>query len=74
MPTKQELEQENDDLKAELSKLRYEVIGAIQHRDSRIVELEQLALHYEKTINVLSGRVMALNSVTTIGETTERNA
>jgi hypothetical protein len=74
MPTKQELEEQNEQLTKELTTLKYEVISAIRQKDSHIAELQSLALHYEKTINVLSGRLMALNSVAAVGETTARDA
>jgi hypothetical protein len=74
MPTKQELMEQNDQLSGELMTLKYEVMAAIKYKDSCIAELESLALHYEQTINVLSGRLMALNSVAAVEETPARNA
>tara|TARA_R100000008_G_C3472303_1_gene109600 strand:+ start:157 stop:399 length:243 start_codon:yes stop_codon:yes gene_type:complete len=69
MPTKQELIEMNEVLTEQLeshmrqiSELKMAVYKTIQEKDSYIIELERLASHYERTVNVLSGRVLDLNS------------
>ena len=62
MKTKQELKEENESLLEELNNLKGVVWGVMKEKDSKLVELELLAKEYEKTINLLSGRQMALYS------------
>lgn len=62
MITKQELRDENEKLTAELNNLKRVIWGTMKEKDSKLVELEHLAKQYERTINILSGRLMALYS------------
>ena len=62
MKTKQEYIEENESLLEELNNLKGVVWGVMKEKDSKLVELELLAKEYEKTINLLSGRLMALYS------------
>tara|TARA_R110002050_G_scaffold112966_4_gene227486 strand:- start:199 stop:423 length:225 start_codon:yes stop_codon:yes gene_type:complete len=74
MITKQELRDENEKLLEELNTLKSVIYNTLREKDSKLVELEHLAKQYEKTINILSGRLMALytgDAVRRIPETEE---
>ena len=74
MRTKQEIRDENEKLLGELNTLKGVIYTTLREKDSKLVELEHLAKQYEKTINILSGRLMALytgDAVRRIPETEE---
>ena len=71
MKTKQELIEENENLKEELNNLKGVIWGVMKDKDSKLVELEMLAKEYEKAINLLSGRLMALYSGDAVRELPE---
>lgn len=74
MRTKQEIRDENEELREELNTLKNIIYTTLREKDSKLVELEHLAKQYEKTINILSGRLMALytgDAVRRIPETEE---
>ena len=62
MRTKQEIRDENEKMREELNTLKGVIYTTLREKDSKLVELEYLAKQYEKTINILSGRLMALYS------------
>ena len=71
MITKQELRDENERLLEELNTLKSAIYTTLREKDSKLVELEHLAKQYERTINILSGRLMALYSGDAVGKIPE---
>ena len=71
MKNKQELIEENEKLLKELNDLKGVIWGVMKSKDSKLVELEMLAKEYEKVINLLSGRLMALYSGDAVRELPE---
>ena len=71
MKNKQELIEENEKLLKELNDLKGVIWGVMKSKDSKLVELEMLAKEYEKVINLLSGRLMALYSGDVVRELPE---
>jgi hypothetical protein len=62
MATKQELIELNKELNKELNNLKQIIWGTMREKESTILQIEALAKEYEKVINILSGRLIALYS------------